>query len=50
MEYQAKDGKWYCFMADLMPQLLQNEIKKCSRAFRKAQGNLTPEDLKASYA
>lgn len=50
MEFQTADGEWKCFMADLMPQLLQNEVKKCSRAFREAQKCLTPEDLKKSSA
>ena len=39
------DGKWYCFLAERLPEELDNEIKIVQETFARATGRLTVQDL-----
>jgi hypothetical protein len=41
-------NKWYYMLADMMPELLRDEIQKHQTAFFTAMDLLTPEDLKSA--
>eukprot|EP00975_Prorocentrum_lima_P027969 5881046-Prorocentrum_lima.AAC.1 len=40
------DGTWMAFMAERLPQVLEDEIKRCSEAFYNAAGDLKLRSLK----
>eukprot|EP00975_Prorocentrum_lima_P002337 509940-Prorocentrum_lima.AAC.1 len=41
-----EDGTWRAFMAERLPQMLDDEIKKCHEAFYDAARSLEPGALK----
>eukprot|EP00975_Prorocentrum_lima_P046760 9774018-Prorocentrum_lima.AAC.1 len=43
---QLDDGTWRAFMAERLPQPLDDEVKRCREAFYNAARNLEPGALK----
>ena len=41
------EGKWVCFLAERLPEQLDDEIKKVQEAWHRAQGQVTAEEIMA---
>ena len=42
-----KDGTWYCFVGERIPQTLDDELKAHAEEWHRALGGLSVEDIKA---
>ena len=42
------EGEWVCFLAERLPDQLDDEIKKVQENWHRAQGQITVEEIKAS--
>ncbi len=44
-EFRDSGGQWLCFLCDLIPEIIDDEIKKVQADWLGASQRLTPEEL-----